>query len=135
MKERSKINMNVINNGPVLSSDQQNLLDLNFTPGEIKEAMWSIPEDKAPGLDGFNSGIYKAAWEIVGTNVVKAVEDSFCKWRLPENLETQQQSLSFQRLPLQTPQVTIVQSLVAILYTSIFQNSSARSYDLYWDPS
>ena len=37
--------------------------------------MWSIPEDKALGLDGFNSGFYKAAWKIVGTDVVKAVQD------------------------------------------------------------
>ena len=65
--------MNVINNGSLLNPDQQNLLDLNFTPDEIKEAMWSIPEDKAPRLDGFNSGFYKTTWEIVGTDVVKAV--------------------------------------------------------------
>ena len=77
MKERVRINMNMIHSGPVLSQDQQNLLDLNFTPDEIKDTIWSIPEDKAPGLDGFNNGFYKAAWEIVGTDVVKAVRDFF----------------------------------------------------------
>ena len=46
MKERVRINMNVIHNGPVLNQDQQNMLDLNFTPDEIKDAIWSIPEDK-----------------------------------------------------------------------------------------
>ena len=36
-------------------------------------AMWSIPDDKAPGLDGFNSRFYKASWDIVGDDVVKAI--------------------------------------------------------------
>ncbi|XP_057530891.1 uncharacterized protein LOC130809221 [Amaranthus tricolor] len=38
-----------------------------------KDAMWSIPEDKASGLNGLNSGFYKAAWDIVGADVVRAI--------------------------------------------------------------
>ena len=71
MKERTRINMNVIHSGPGFNQDQQYLLDVNFTPDEIEDAMWSIPKDKAPGLDGFNSGFYRSAWEIVITLIPK----------------------------------------------------------------
>jgi len=29
------------------------------------------PADRAPGPDGFNGAFYKAAWEIVGPDVVR----------------------------------------------------------------
>lgn len=41
---------------------------------KIKAALWSIPEDKAPGLDGYNSKFYKAAWSAVGDDFVQAVQ-------------------------------------------------------------
>ena len=82
MKDRARINMNMIQGGPVLNQDHQNMLDLNFTPDEIKDAMWSILEDKALGLDGFNSGFYKAAWDIVGADVVRAIQDFFANGTL-----------------------------------------------------
>ena len=86
--ERARINMNVIPSGPVLNQDQQNLLDLNFTPDDIKDAMWSIPKDKVPGLDGFNIGFYKDAWEIIGTDVVKAIQDFFANGTLLKSRNT-----------------------------------------------
>ena len=88
MKERARINMNVLHSGPVLNQDQQNLLDLNFTPNEIKDAMWSILEDKAPGVDGFNSGFYKGAWDIVGIDVVKAIQNFFANGSLLKSWNT-----------------------------------------------
>ena len=32
---------------------------------EIKNAIWSLQEDKAPGPDGFTINFYRAAWEII----------------------------------------------------------------------
>ena len=52
-------------------------MTLSFTKEEVKGAMWSIPEDKAPGLDNFNSKFYKASWEIVGDNIVSAINQFF----------------------------------------------------------
>ena len=43
----------------------------------IKNALWSIPDDKAPGLDGFNSNFYKATWEVVGDDIIRAVHQFF----------------------------------------------------------
>lgn len=62
MLDRQRINMQIIHAGPVLDFDSWSLLDLNFSPTEIKEAIWSINNKKAPRLDGFNSKFYKAFW-------------------------------------------------------------------------
>lgn len=74
---RRKVNLNIVHHGPILSDVQRDLLNLSFSDDEIKNAMWSIPDDKAPGLDGFNSKFYKAAWPIVGTDIVHAVHQFF----------------------------------------------------------
>ena len=39
--------------------------------------MFSIPSNKAPGLDGYNSHFFKAAWHIVGGDVIKSIRDFF----------------------------------------------------------
>ena len=36
-----------------------------------------IPDDKALGLNGYNSGFFKAAWDIVGEDIVQAVQNFF----------------------------------------------------------
>lgn len=83
MENRRLINMNIIQQGPVLTATQQKLLTLSFTEDEIKKTMWSIPEDKALGLDGFNSGFYKTAWPVVGTDVIRAIQVFFNTGTLP----------------------------------------------------
>jgi len=37
-----------------------------FTDQEIKIALFSIPNIKSPGPDGFSSGYFKATWHITG---------------------------------------------------------------------
>ena len=49
------------------------MLDLVFPSKEIKKALWSIPNEKALGLDGFNSKFYKSSWEIVRSDVTQAI--------------------------------------------------------------
>lgn len=39
--------------------------------------MFSINENKSPGPDGYGSGFYKAAWNIVGGDICHAVQDFF----------------------------------------------------------
>ncbi|KAL0423233.1 UNVERIFIED_CONTAM: Retrovirus-related Pol polyprotein from type-2 retrotransposable element R2DM [Sesamum radiatum] len=52
------------------------------TMDDVKNAMFDIEEDKAPGPDGFSSGFYKAVWPIVGEEVSKAILDFFTTGRL-----------------------------------------------------
>ena len=51
----------IIKEGPSMNDHHRQLLNLQLSYDEIKQAMWSIPDNKALGLDGYNSGFYKAA--------------------------------------------------------------------------
>eukprot|EP00253_Pinus_taeda_P004936 PITA_04936 len=43
---------------------------------EVEEAIKSMPNDKAPGPDGFTINFYKACWPTIKTEVWEVVEDS-----------------------------------------------------------
>ena len=70
LRDRAKINLEIARNGAILFDHQRGLLNLSFNKEEIKNAMWSIPDDKTPGLDGFNNKFYESTWEIVEEDVV-----------------------------------------------------------------
>ena len=76
--------MNIVHKGPILSAAQQNLLLQSFSEEEIKKTLWNIPENKASGLDGFNSGFYKASWPVVGPDVVTVIQNFFHSGVLPK---------------------------------------------------
>ena len=80
---RTQVDQQVIRQGHYLSIEQQIQLCKPFNDSEIKQAMFSIPNYKSPGLDGFNSGFYKASWEIVGLLVCSAIKEFFSKEELP----------------------------------------------------
>lgn len=44
---------------------------------EIKQAVFSIDDTKAPGIDGYNSVFFKKTWGIIGGDICKAVRE-FC---------------------------------------------------------
>ncbi|KAL0294829.1 UNVERIFIED_CONTAM: hypothetical protein Sangu_3209500 [Sesamum angustifolium] len=47
-----------------------------------------LGEDKAPGPDGYSSGFYKAAWPVIGDEVVKAILEFFTTGRLLKQVNT-----------------------------------------------
>lgn len=49
---------------------------------EIKDAMFEIGEDKAPGPDGFTFAFFKSAWNVVGDEVCMAIEEFFANGKL-----------------------------------------------------
>ncbi|XP_022015014.1 uncharacterized protein LOC110914533 [Helianthus annuus] len=57
--------------------------DYNFrtlrpvTEEEVKKAMFSIGNDKAPGPDGFTAAFFKNAWPLIGNDIVNAIKDFF----------------------------------------------------------
>ncbi|XP_020243302.1 uncharacterized protein LOC109821533 [Asparagus officinalis] len=55
--------MNIIKNGPCLSTSQANALISPVTKEEIKDAIFSISENKAPGPDGYSMSFYKTAYQ------------------------------------------------------------------------
>uniref|UniRef100_A0A0D3AZ11 Reverse transcriptase domain-containing protein n=1 Tax=Brassica oleracea var. oleracea TaxID=109376 RepID=A0A0D3AZ11_BRAOL len=47
------------------------------SPFEIREALFSINPDKAPGPDGFSASFYQNFWDILGEDVVKDIQAFF----------------------------------------------------------
>ncbi|KAL0448962.1 UNVERIFIED_CONTAM: hypothetical protein Slati_1452600 [Sesamum latifolium] len=45
--------------------------------GEIMGAIFSIREDKTPGLDRFLLGFFKEAWPVVGRDITVAIQEFF----------------------------------------------------------
>ncbi|KAL2251946.1 UNVERIFIED_CONTAM: hypothetical protein Sindi_2316900 [Sesamum indicum] len=66
----------------ILTDEETGLLLLPFSPDDVKQAVFDIAEDKAPGPDGFSSGFFKAAWPVVGDEVTRAVLDFFATGKL-----------------------------------------------------
>ncbi|KAL2237662.1 UNVERIFIED_CONTAM: hypothetical protein Sindi_0957900 [Sesamum indicum] len=66
----------------VLSNEEAGHLISAFTPDDVKQAIFDIAEDKAPGPDGHSSGFFKAAWSMVGQEVTKAVLEFFSTGKL-----------------------------------------------------
>jgi len=60
-----------------LSSTQQHVLAQDVTREEIKHAMFSLKNNKAPGPDGFNAGFFKRMWHIGGEDVIIVVSSFF----------------------------------------------------------
>ena len=72
----------------VVFSDQGKLLNLTFSNEEIKNALWSILDEKALGLDGFNTKFYKASWNVVGNDVIKAINQFFRNGKMLKSWNT-----------------------------------------------
>ena len=59
----------------VISEDQNRDLLKNITNEEIKKAMFSMGDLKAPGEDGFPTIFYQKNWDIVGQSIYQFVLD------------------------------------------------------------
>ena len=70
---------------PSISQLDNDALCIIPTPQEIKEVIFGMQSQKAPGPDGLPPLVYKKYWAIVGTNVIKAVQSFFrCGYMLDE---------------------------------------------------
>jgi len=63
--------------GHTLIVKQQLKLCAPFTDQEIKTVMFSIPNIKSPGPDGFSSGFFKTTWKMIGGMVKEAIPNFF----------------------------------------------------------
>ncbi|KAL2224840.1 UNVERIFIED_CONTAM: Transposon TX1 uncharacterized protein [Sesamum indicum] len=66
----------------IITNEEASRLCLPFTLENVKNAVFDISEDKAPGPDGYSSGFFKAAWPVVGTEVTRAVLNFFTTRKL-----------------------------------------------------
>lgn len=76
----------IIKKGKKLSEEQKRTLHMNFGADEIKYALFSIPDEKSPSIDGFSNHFYKNAWEIVGEDIIDAIQDFFRHGKLVKEI-------------------------------------------------
>ncbi|GKB04963.1 hypothetical protein Tco_0833158 [Tanacetum coccineum] len=69
----------------LLDQDAANMV-CDITTKEVKDAMFSMGNDKSPGPDGYTAAFFKDAWEIVGSDVVNAVKEFFVNGKLLKEL-------------------------------------------------
>ncbi|KAJ6973799.1 hypothetical protein NC653_033969 [Populus alba x Populus x berolinensis] len=74
----------VIHSGPCLPANSHGFLLAPFSQEDIRMAVFSIGNDKAPGLDGYSSLFYKQAWDVIGGDVCAAMQDFFPFWQAPK---------------------------------------------------
>ena len=60
----------------MISSQDNDMLMAPFTIQEIHKVIFSFPPDKAPGPDGFTAVFYQSCWDIIGWDLLAAVEES-----------------------------------------------------------
>jgi len=72
----------------VTDADTHMLMRLPLS-SEIKDVVFSLNGDGAPGPDGFGGHFYQTFWDIVGVNVVNSMQDFFLDGRLPSSITSQ----------------------------------------------
>ncbi|KAL2241582.1 UNVERIFIED_CONTAM: hypothetical protein Sindi_0799400 [Sesamum indicum] len=72
--------------GPKLSFEITDELCREVTTLEVKNAIFNINDNKAPGPDGCFSCFFKKAWNVVGDHVRSAVLDFFRSGRMLRQL-------------------------------------------------
>ncbi|XP_075098898.1 uncharacterized protein LOC142175800 [Nicotiana tabacum] len=77
IEDRTHVNSQLIKQGPTVREEQSNEVEAEFTSAKVKQALWAIAGDKAPGPDGFGSQFYKDCWDIVGNDVISGVLEFF----------------------------------------------------------
>lgn len=71
---------------PCVSQIWSEHLTRDPTPVEIKEALFAIHADKAPGPDGFSASFFHSNWETIGHSIVTEVQSFFSCGSLPPTL-------------------------------------------------
>ncbi|PKI45419.1 hypothetical protein CRG98_034224 [Punica granatum] len=64
------------------TEEQRSFLSRQVTEMEIKDALWSMDGDRAPGLDGYSAHFFKASWAIIGKDFISTVMNFFTSGKL-----------------------------------------------------
>lgn len=67
------------------SEGDKSLLVKEITEEEVRNVVNSMPSDKTPGPDGYTVEFFKEAWQIVGKDVMVAVQSFFIYGFLPKD--------------------------------------------------
>jgi hypothetical protein len=100
----------------------------NSTPD--KEEIWSILKEMrneaSPGPDGLNAAFYKAAWNWIGDDITKLVQNFYHNGYLPQQLNETSIALIPKKLHCSTPQDFRPISLCNVIYKIIAKSLANR---------
>ncbi|XP_074277993.1 uncharacterized protein LOC141601599 [Silene latifolia] len=82
----TRISSEIVQQGKTCTDQHCLILMEPVTKEEIKEVMFSLPNDKAPGPDGYSSKFFKDSWEIIGDDICDAILDFFTSGSLLKQL-------------------------------------------------
>ncbi|XP_062100649.1 uncharacterized protein LOC133806576 [Humulus lupulus] len=85
---RKSVLTKVVQDGKVITAQQAEFLLENYTDKEVKVALFSIPDEKAPGPDGYSSTFFKQTWDITGKDLIEAVLSFLHTCKLLKELNT-----------------------------------------------
>ncbi|CAH9124082.1 unnamed protein product, partial [Cuscuta epithymum] len=72
----------VLGSGPLVEPSFHDSLLAPIETIEIKNALFDIGNDKAPGPDGYSSAFFKSNWELIEHDIVQAVKEFFRSGKL-----------------------------------------------------
>lgn len=81
-QERTPIVLEELQAGTCVDTSDGEGLTRSVTDEEIKEALFDIDIDKAPGPDGYGSMFFKSSWSIVGKDFCCAIREFFINGKL-----------------------------------------------------
>nr|GMD42193.1 uncharacterized protein LOC109184888 [Ipomoea batatas] len=76
-RARTTCNPVFLSNGPLFDSSQHDQLCKDVTNEEIKDALFAINDQKAPGPDGYSAAFFKHNWNVIGEDLIEAVREFF----------------------------------------------------------
>eukprot|EP00253_Pinus_taeda_P022245 PITA_22245 len=71
-----------------IKEEHNSKLEQDPTEEEIREATFSMQQDKAPGPDGFSVAFYRQHWETIRKDFVRMVKNAFRKHKLGDNTKS-----------------------------------------------
>jgi hypothetical protein len=71
---------------PRITQDDNDRLAAPISKEELKEALFQMHPDKAPGPDGFNPAFYQHFWDLCGDDIFEAVKEWLDRGFFPTSL-------------------------------------------------
>ncbi|VFQ96694.1 unnamed protein product [Cuscuta campestris] len=68
----------------ITPTDNDNIMKIP-TEKEIRDAVWNLNPNSAPGPDGFNGNFFKSCWGIIKDDVVRATQEFFLGVPVPKS--------------------------------------------------